>query len=410
MATTANIAVVQLEWKRYQTVHQFRQDLHHKLKFARSQRAQAVLFPELTGLMLAAPIAQEKKEGSQKKGILNRLREVFSSSDDIDDLILTLLNEHGDELVERYVELFSELARDYSMLIVGGSLLAPDEQGIMGYRTGVFDAAGELLGWQMKLHLSAEEKYFTEPGDELKVFEAPFGRFGVLIGHDIFFPELARALAYRGCVGIFNPTLAHSGNIWQQQRLLANARAQENQLFIAQSFLVGDDGLFTDHPGPFLGGSAILAPFELSSNKDGIQKEVKSEKKEEVISEMWDIQRLHQLWQDAEMLVREMARSQLYHDLLIFDYQSGATITEWTNEAEQIAELLQGPIGDEAASLLAQLNEQGIVSGKLRPSGFATEGLFTEQSTTPSPTYRYEPMIEPGTGYYLGEQRVEIKR
>jgi predicted amidohydrolase len=54
-----------------------------------------------------------------------------------------------------------------------------------------------VVGSYRKVHNQFEFPYFS-PGNEISVFDLPFGRVGSLICYDIAFPELARTLALKG--------------------------------------------------------------------------------------------------------------------------------------------------------------------------------------------------------------------
>lgn len=75
----------------------------------------------------------------------------------------------------------------------------------------VIDADGKMLGKYRKMHIpqdpSFEEKFYFTPGDEgYKVFETRYGKIGVLICWDQWFPEAARLTALQGAEIIFYPT------------------------------------------------------------------------------------------------------------------------------------------------------------------------------------------------------------
>jgi predicted amidohydrolase len=66
------------------------------------------------------------------------------------------------------------------------------------------------------------------PGDDYPVFETRFGRVGMMICYDGFFPEVARQLTNRGAEVIAWP-------VWGCNPLLARARACENHVFLVSS-------------------------------------------------------------------------------------------------------------------------------------------------------------------------------
>ncbi len=73
------------------------------------------------------------------------------------------------------------------------------------------DAGGEVLGSYRKSHIPEgpgyHEKYYFSPGDTgFKVFGTKFGKLGVAICWDQWFPETARALALMGAEILLFPT------------------------------------------------------------------------------------------------------------------------------------------------------------------------------------------------------------
>ena len=75
----------------------------------------------------------------------------------------------------------------------------------------VIDADGSLLGVYRKTHIPDDhyyqEKFYFTPGDTgFKVWDTRYGRIGVGICWDQWFPETARALALNGAELIFYPT------------------------------------------------------------------------------------------------------------------------------------------------------------------------------------------------------------
>jgi predicted amidohydrolase len=70
------------------------------------------------------------------------------------------------------------------------------------------------------------------PGSEYPVFDTRFGRLGIMICYDGFFPEVARELANRGAEVIAWP-------VWGCNPLLARARACENHAYVVSSTYEG---------------------------------------------------------------------------------------------------------------------------------------------------------------------------
>lgn len=75
----------------------------------------------------------------------------------------------------------------------------------------VIDAGGENLGTYRKTHIPddhyyQEKFYFTPSGGGFKVFQTAFGRLGIGICWDQWFPETARCLALAGAELLLYPT------------------------------------------------------------------------------------------------------------------------------------------------------------------------------------------------------------
>ncbi|MBN6739401.1 N-carbamoylputrescine amidase [Acidithiobacillus ferrivorans] len=75
----------------------------------------------------------------------------------------------------------------------------------------VFDADGSALGLYRKAHIpdgpGYQEKFYFSPGDtEFRVFDSRYGRLGVAICWDQWFPEAARVMALQGAEILLYPT------------------------------------------------------------------------------------------------------------------------------------------------------------------------------------------------------------
>ncbi|SON55649.1 N-carbamoyl-D-amino acid hydrolase [Hartmannibacter diazotrophicus] len=89
-----------------------------------------------------------------------------------------------------------ELARGLGLHIVAGFA---ERDGETLYNSALLTGPEGRLGIYRKLHLTEAERQWASAGDDWAVFDLPFGRLGLLIGHDAMFPEAGRILALRGC-------------------------------------------------------------------------------------------------------------------------------------------------------------------------------------------------------------------
>jgi predicted amidohydrolase len=118
-------------------------------------------------------------------------------------------------------------ARKHRVYVVAGLY---ERDGTAVYNTAVLlGRDGELVGKYRKVCLPREEiDGGITPGKDYPVFDADFGRVGLMICWDVHFPEVARALAARGAEVLLVP-------IWGGNETLAKARAIENQVYVVAS-------------------------------------------------------------------------------------------------------------------------------------------------------------------------------
>jgi predicted amidohydrolase len=122
---------------------------------------------------------------------------------------------------------FGRLARQHDLYIVAG-LLERDRH--LVYNVAVLiGPEGTVVGKYRKVCLPRGEiEGGITPGDEYPVFNTRFGRLGMMVCYDGFFPEVARALSNRGAEVIAWP-------VWGCNPLLAAARACENHVYLVSS-------------------------------------------------------------------------------------------------------------------------------------------------------------------------------
>ncbi|KAL2016120.1 hypothetical protein VTK56DRAFT_4239 [Thermocarpiscus australiensis] len=152
----------------------------------------------------------------------------------------------------------SAMARDNAVYLIGGSipeLYKPDPSSSSSsssenkptyYNTSlVFSPAGALLATHRKVHLfdidipgkiTFRESAVLSPGNKLTVVDLPeYGRVAVAICYDVRFPEMAMVAARRdgGCFALVYPGAFNLTTGPLHWRLLARARAVDNQLYVA---------------------------------------------------------------------------------------------------------------------------------------------------------------------------------
>ena len=122
---------------------------------------------------------------------------------------------------------FGELARKHNLYIVPG---LSERAGHLVYNVAVLIGPdGAVAGKYRKVALPRDEIVSgVAPGNEYPVFDTRFGKVGMMICYDGFFPEVARELSNRGAEVIAWP-------VWGCNPMLAAARACENHVYIVSS-------------------------------------------------------------------------------------------------------------------------------------------------------------------------------
>jgi predicted amidohydrolase len=122
---------------------------------------------------------------------------------------------------------FAGLAKEHNTYIVAG--LYEREEHLVYNVAVLLDPDGEVAGTYRKVALPRGEiESGVAPGNEYPVFRTRFGKLGMMVCYDGFFPEVARQLTNRGAEVIAWP-------VWGCNPLLASARACENQVYVVSS-------------------------------------------------------------------------------------------------------------------------------------------------------------------------------
>ena len=138
-----------------------------------------------------------------------------------------------------------------------------ESDGTVRHNSAVVIGPRGHLATYRKVHLFNDEKSWFEPGGELAVVDLPFGRLGVVICFDLWFPEAARALALAGADVIAVPTnwvasfrrQVYDAAGYCLGDIVAMATAAQNGVVMACADRVGVERDVT-----FLGCSIIVGP------------------------------------------------------------------------------------------------------------------------------------------------------
>lgn len=122
---------------------------------------------------------------------------------------------------------FGTLAKQHDLYIVAG-LLERDAHKVFNVAV-LMGPDGAVVGKYRKVALPRTEiDAGVVAGDDYPVFDTRFGKVGMMVCYDGFYPEVARELSNRGAEVIAFP-------VWGCNPLLASARACENHVFVVSS-------------------------------------------------------------------------------------------------------------------------------------------------------------------------------
>ncbi|MCD1260139.1 acyltransferase [Paenibacillus athensensis] len=176
-----------------------------------------------------------------------------------------------DGLTEQYVAFFRQISRETGLGILGGTHICRGSSGGFVNEAFLFSPDGRV-DRQSKLHLTPEEatRWPLTAGEELHVFATAWGPLSILTCYDMEFPELARAAALRGAELLLCPSYTDSAFGYHRVRYCCQARAVENQLFVALSGMTGQ--LPQERPQVDRGycQAAIFAPCDAPFNEAGV--------------------------------------------------------------------------------------------------------------------------------------------
>ena len=155
-------------------------------------------------------------------------------------------------------------------VVVIGSLFERRAPGVYHNTAVVFDADGTRAGVYRKMHIPDDplyyEKFYFAPGDlGFQSFPTRFGRVGVCVCWDQWFPEAARLTALAGAEIIFYPTAIgwlpgekepYGQSQWSAWETVMRSHAICNGLFVAAANRVGIEGQIE-----FWGASFVCDPY-----------------------------------------------------------------------------------------------------------------------------------------------------
>lgn len=180
-------------------------------------------------------------------------------------------------------DILRALAAELGVVIIA-SLFEKRAEGLYHNTAAVIDADGSLLGTYRKMHIPDDpayyEKFYFTPGDlGFRSFATKFGRLGVLICWDQWYPEAARLTALTGAEILFYPTAigwaegedpkvnAVQHDAWET---IQRSHAVANGIPVVSVNRVGHEGNQTFWGGSFVCGNQGELLFKGSHDKEEV--------------------------------------------------------------------------------------------------------------------------------------------
>lgn len=252
------IAAMQYLLRPISSFQEFANQVEFFVRSAKEYNSQFVVFPELFTTQL-----------------LSYLREPAPGR------AARILAQHTSE----YDALFKRLASDNNLYIIAGTHPVI-ERGELFNAAHLFTPRGKVFR-QKKVHLTPTEKnqYQMSRGHGFYVFHTDYGKIAILVCYDVEFPEAARLMAEAGAEILFVPSCTDERQAFCRVRYCAQARAIENQIYVAMACTVGNlpqvPSMATNY-----GQAAIFTPSDYFFARDGIAAEGMVNQEQMVISDV----------------------------------------------------------------------------------------------------------------------------
>ena len=169
------------------------------------------------------------------------------------------------QFVPGFIALHAKLAKQYGVYILASSFP------VARINTAYFFAPDGNYGAQEK-HIMTRferEEWGIHSGKTLQLFDTALGKIGIAICYDVEFPLLARRLAEAGAELILVPSCTDTLAGYHRVKIGAQARALENQCYVAQSPTVGE-AKWSPATDINIGAAGLYGPPDIGFPDNGI--------------------------------------------------------------------------------------------------------------------------------------------
>jgi len=243
--SSVRVGLVQWQMRSFKTFEMLCEQIEFFIDSVAGYKSDFILFPELFN----APLMAEFNSQTQAEAIRS---------------------------LTYYTELLRDKFINYAIMfninIITGSM--PFIRRGQLYNVGYLCRRDGSIERYTKIHVTPNEvdAWGIVGGSKLKVFDTDAGKIGILVCYDIEFPELARLLALQGMEILFVPFLTDTQNAFTRVKCCGQARAIENECFVAIAGCVGNLPKVHNMDIQYA-QSAVFTPADFAFPTNGIKAE-----------------------------------------------------------------------------------------------------------------------------------------
>ena len=206
---------------------------------------------------------------------------------------------------------FQEFAISYNINIITGSMPLL-ENGTL-YNAGFLCKRDGTTETYTKIHITPNEVFHwgITGGDTIQTFDTDCGKIGVMICYDVEFPELSRLMADQGMNILFVPFLTDTQNGYTRVKNCAQARAIENECYVAVAGCVGNLPKVNNMDIQYA-QAAVFTPSDFAFPSNGIKAEATPNTEMTLIVDV-DINLLKELHEHGSVRTMKDRRLDLYN-------------------------------------------------------------------------------------------------
>ncbi|MEJ5053941.1 bifunctional GNAT family N-acetyltransferase/carbon-nitrogen hydrolase family protein [Sphingobacterium sp. MYb382] len=277
------LGLVQWQMRLFKDVEAFYDQVEFFVDAVSDYGADFILFPEFFNTPLMSPYNDLPER--------NAMERLASLTDDI-------------------VRKMQELAISYNVNIIAGSMPIIEYKKL--YNASYLCHRSGKLDVHKKIHITPNElKYYgMAGGNDIQVFDTDCGKVGMLICYDVEFPELGRIMADQGLQILFVPFMTDTQNGYLRVRACAQARAIENECYVAIAGCVGNLPHVNNMDIQY-SQSAVFTPSDFAFPNNGIKAEATPNAEMVLIADL-DLYALRDLHEYGTVKILKDRRKDLY--------------------------------------------------------------------------------------------------